>query len=123
MDDRRKFSRILFEAKAHLNQKGNFYTTKLLDLSLKGALIETPNNFQPTLNDKITLSFTLANSEIELSMNTHIAHISSAQLGLVTEHIDIDSLSHLRRIIELNLGDADLLYRELNTLHHTPYDD
>jgi hypothetical protein len=39
-------------------------------------------------------------------------------MGLQTEHIDLDSISHLRRLIELNVGDADILNRELGELVH-----
>ena len=37
-------------------------------------------------------------------------------LGLFCHHIDIDSITHLRRLIELNLGDETLLQRELAEL-------
>ncbi len=36
------------------------------------------------------------------------------------EHIDIDSITHLKRLIELNLGDEALLHRELAHLIHAP---
>jgi hypothetical protein len=37
-------------------------------------------------------------------------------VGLHCRHIDIESLAHLRRLIELNLGDPALLERELAAL-------
>ena len=37
-------------------------------------------------------------------------------LGFVCRHIDLDSISHLRRLVELNLGDESLLERELAAL-------
>jgi hypothetical protein len=37
-------------------------------------------------------------------------------LGFVCRHIDLDSISHLRRLVELNLGDETLLERELAAL-------
>jgi hypothetical protein len=37
-------------------------------------------------------------------------------LGFVCRHIDLESISHLRRLVELNLGDESLLERELAAL-------
>ena len=49
-------------------------------------------------------------------MHTEVVHKTSHHLGLRSLHIDVESISHLRRIIELNLGDAELLNRELEML-------
>jgi len=37
-------------------------------------------------------------------------------LTALRQHIDLDSISHLRRLVELNLGDEALLERELAAL-------
>ncbi|MGL6121966.1 MAG: PilZ domain-containing protein [Shewanella sp.] len=112
MDERRKFSRILFATNAHLQQGATQWDTTILDLSLNGALIEEPQNFIHS-DDTFTLSFTLSGSEIEIRMETELVHHRNAQLGLKCNVIDIDSISHLKRMVELNLGDASLLTREL----------
>ena len=49
-------------------------------------------------------------------MNVKVAHVEGRYAGLVCEGIDIDSVTHLRRLVELNLGDPDLLDRELSSL-------
>ena len=103
MDERRKFSRILFATNAHLQQGVAQWETTILDLSLNGALVE----------DAITLSFILPESDIEIRMETELVHQKNAQLGLKCNFIDVDSISHLKRMVELNLGDASLLNREL----------
>ncbi|WP_434926875.1 PilZ domain-containing protein [Shewanella sp. HL-SH2] len=116
MDERRKFSRILFDANAYLAQAESTWRTTILDLSLNGALVEIPDTFSGTKNSDITLEFVLPDSDIQLVMNTKIVHKTSKHLGLRCLHIDVESISHLRRIIELNLGDAELLNRELEML-------
>ncbi|AVI66864.1 MULTISPECIES: PilZ domain-containing protein [Shewanella] len=112
MDERRKFSRILFATSAHLQQGGAQWETTILDLSLNGALVEEPQNFINS-GDAITLSFALPESDIEIRMETELVHQKNAQLGLKCNFIDVDSISHLKRMVELNLGDASLLNREL----------
>ena len=116
MDNRRKFSRILFAASAHLTQTGQSWRTKILDLSLNGALVALPSGYTGQLNTILTLEFVLPDSGIELTMDAEIIHKTPEHLGLKCTHIDVDSITHLRRLIELNMGDAALLNRELNAL-------
>jgi len=40
-------------------------------------------------------------------------------LGLSCREIDLDSITHLRRLVALNLGDEALLDRELGLLAHS----
>ncbi|MCG9712025.1 PilZ domain-containing protein [Shewanella insulae] len=112
MDERRQFSRIFFDVDATLTQDDKVWSTKLHDLSLNGALVELPQDFAPE-QAPILLSFTLEGSEVEVTMETQVIHRQDGQLGLECLHIDIDSISHLRRMLELNIGDASLLDREL----------
>ena len=49
-------------------------------------------------------------------MDVWVAHEENKELGLKCKDIDVDSITHLRRLIELNLGDPDLLERELSAL-------
>lgn len=112
MDERRKFSRILFAASASLHQGNEHWQTTILDLSLNGALVEEPHDFINS-GKPIRLSFTLPESDIELQMQTELVHQRNGQLGLKCSFIDVDSISHLKRMVELNLGDATLLNREL----------
>jgi hypothetical protein len=44
------------------------------------------------------------------------SHTRGQNAGLLCLDIDIDSVTHLRRLVELNLGDSDLLERELSAL-------
>jgi len=112
MDERRQFSRILFNTKASLTQGKDIWTTKIYDLSLNGALVEAPADFTAG-NGTFILGFSLPDSDIELTMEAELAYKEKGQLGFRCIHIDIDSISHLRRMLELNLGDSALLNREL----------
>ncbi|WP_394204816.1 PilZ domain-containing protein [Shewanella waksmanii] len=112
MDERRQFSRILFDANAYLQQSEQTWSTTIIDLSLNGALVQKPDAFDAN-DGPIKLGFTLPGSDIEVSMETRLVHSKDQQLGLRCLHIDIDSISHLRHMLALNLGDASLLNREL----------
>jgi hypothetical protein len=45
-----------------------------------------------------------------------VVHLQDRLAGLVCHGLDIDSATHLRRLVELNLGRPDLLERELSAL-------
>ncbi|MCX8018285.1 MAG: PilZ domain-containing protein, partial [Rhodocyclaceae bacterium] len=56
--------------------------------------------------------------EATISMSATIAHLAGRHVGLHCDSIDLDSVTHLRRLVELNAGDASLLERELAALVH-----
>ncbi len=112
MNERRQFSRVLFPNQAQLRCQDAIWQTTLLDISLNGALVETPAQFAPKTG-RLQLSFTIPDSDILVQMETELVHQKDDQLGLACQHIDVESISHLRRLVELNVGDPTLLDREL----------
>lgn len=113
--ERRQFSRITFDGRTRLNQGGQYWDVTLIDLSLKGLLIETPSNWNADTALPFTVSITLG-EDIAIDMALNWRHSENGQSGFECEHIDIDSITHLRRLMELNVGSADLLDRELAAL-------
>jgi hypothetical protein len=116
MEERRKFTRVLFLNQATLMTASGDYHCKVLDLSLNGALISLPESYVPLVDELATLRFNLPDSEIAISMEVEIGHIEKAHLGLHCCQIDIESVTHLKRLIELNVGNDDILNRELEQL-------
>jgi hypothetical protein len=49
-------------------------------------------------------------------MQGSIIHSETDQIGFRCDHIDLESISHLKRLVELNLGDEAALERELHEL-------
>ncbi len=114
--EHRRFSRIPFEGKAFLRHGQTRWETQLLDISLKGALLTRPSGWRGALGDPLDLELIFDNGALVLRMETTVAHIEDDHLGLHCLHIDLDSMAHLRRLVELNLGDTSQLNRELNAL-------
>ncbi len=113
--ERRRFVRIAFDAKTELTQAGNSWPVKLLDLSLKGLLIEKPQPWHGDPEARFTANIHL-NDDTPVVMEVELVHDDHNQLGFHCSHIDLDSISHLRRLVELNLGDEAELERELAAL-------
>ncbi len=113
MKERRRFFRAGYLKPAQLQQGDQIWKTTLLDLSLQGALLKRPENWNAQAHGLFMLTFTLDDSDIQISMEVEPTHLDDNRLGVYCHHIDIDSVSHLRRLIELNVGDSELLLREL----------
>jgi pSer/pThr/pTyr-binding forkhead associated (FHA) protein len=111
----RQFSRIPFEVGATLQHEQQQWETALLDISLHGALIQSPGSFEPLEEKQYRLAVHLEGGP-DINMDVEIAHHQDDKLGLRCVHIDVDSITHLRRLVELNLGDPELLERELSSL-------
>ena len=115
-DDRRQYSRIAFHAPAQLVLAGATLDVVVLDISLKGALIGLPA--QTVLPDGASGQLQIKLDAVDglISMDTRVTHVGGGNAGLLCLVIDIDSVTHLRRLVELNLGDPLLLERELSAL-------
>ncbi len=113
--DRRRFKRISFDAKTELTQGSRSWAVHLIDLSLKGLLIERPSPWLGNPEEPFIVDIHL-NVDIDVQMEVRLTHDDHNHLGFVCEHIGLDSVTHLRRLIELNLADHDELDRELAAL-------
>ncbi|MBZ0073021.1 MAG: PilZ domain-containing protein [Thiohalobacteraceae bacterium] len=111
----RRFTRIAFDAAAVLARDDRQWSCTVVDLSLKGALIGRPEAWDGTVGEDCTLVLVLG-EDAQINMDVKVAHIEAEQVGLSCTDIDLDSITHLRRLVELNLGDAALLERELLVL-------
>ncbi|WP_250656754.1 PilZ domain-containing protein [Alkalimarinus coralli] len=122
-EDKRHFSRILFDATCTLHQGDTEWPTELLDISLQGMLVKRPESFEANLLSPFEAVIRLSEAGDSIIMSLKLAHQESTHLGFACEYIDIDSITHLKRLVELNLGNPELLNRELEALtlyHHAP---
>ncbi|HET8538701.1 MAG TPA: PilZ domain-containing protein [Anaeromyxobacter sp.] len=115
-DERRRFSRIAFHRPADLDVRIAQGTCEVLDVSLKGALVEVPYGFPAHVGQRCTLVIRLDAGDVAIRMEGEIVHREGTQAGIRCVEIDLESISHLRRIVELNVGDEDVLHRELSAL-------
>tara|TARA_Y100000034_G_scaffold97859_1_gene119636 strand:- start:352 stop:714 length:363 start_codon:yes stop_codon:yes gene_type:complete len=116
MENRRQFTRILFSIKAKLTVDEQEYPVSIHDISLNGALVTDPNTEQSLKGKLGTLVFSLSDAESTVEMHVAVVHQEPEVIGLQCNAIDIDSVTHLRRLVELNLGDESQLEKELSQL-------
>ncbi|WP_339805263.1 PilZ domain-containing protein [uncultured Marinobacter sp.] len=111
--EKRRFQRILFDAPCEIYWQDDVQVAELLDISLKGALVRRPDGWAASEGEPCELTIHLNDHESAIVMAVTLRHLEKDRLGFKIEYIDLESASHLKRLVELNLGDADLLEREL----------
>ncbi len=114
--EQRIHHRVLFDTVASIHINASNMNTQLIDISLKGALIKKPSAWTAEVGDTGQLRLVLSDNVSAISMDIKVAHVEDDHVGFHCEHIDIDSITHLRRLVELNLGDTELLEREFSAL-------
>ncbi len=113
--ERRQFSRFNIEARVHLYSGTQAWESELIDISLRGALLQRPEGWVGKDGDFYRIEVKLEGSVI-ISMSVSVAHVTEQRIGFNCQKIDMNSFVHLKRLVELNLGDASLLSRELSGL-------
>jgi hypothetical protein len=112
----RHYSRIPFDADVLLHVNDGTLKVHLVDIALKGALVQTDAAPTFTLHEPCRLVLPLADDGEGVEMTGHIVHQDDQHIGIECQDIDITSLTRLRRLIELNTGDTALMDRELSHL-------
>lgn len=118
--EQRHFSRIPFDAEVSITdpQNNTSYSARLLDISLNGALTTGPNISTAEIAKTYQLVFSLgdAGNNARLQMEASIAHMEDARIGFQYQNMDLDTATHLHRLVELNLADEKLMEKELAEL-------
>ena len=120
MSERRKFSRVEFQGICSLifdkAQEHHDFEASLIDISLNGALVSITPLVVDLEEELVQLHLKLEGSDVELSLNGFVCHQQEKLLGIQYTKIDIDTVTHLKRLIELNLGDHESMNREFSEL-------
>ena len=114
-NERRRFRRFPIEGSVRLFSPNAMWTSTLIDLSLRGVLIDRPPEWTGNLGQNYRLDLRLEGG-VMIAMGSSLQRIRPDALGFACERIDLDSFARLKRLVELNLGNTDMLNRELATL-------
>lgn len=113
--DKRLFRRIPFEAEMLVAVGSRGWSCQLLDLALKGVLLESAEPLPLAQGAVANLSLPLPGSEIVLDFEAKLVHHEGNRLGFKFLHENLETLTHLRTLLELNTGDPEGIRSELLT--------
>jgi predicted component of type VI protein secretion system len=111
----RHFTRISLHAPALLSTQDEEWETRLIDLSLTGALVELPDGWTGRTGIHYTLRVQLANHSY-FSTEVVIRQADGNRLGMAFADLDEHGRDVIRWLMEINLGDTALLKHELSDL-------
>jgi hypothetical protein len=109
----RHFRRIPFEAEVTLKAGEKTCTGQLFDVALKGAMVGTETPLPFNLGAKCSLGITLSGSPVSLNFQAELVHQEERCYGFKFISENLETLTHLRKLIELNTGDAEATRSEL----------
>lgn len=114
--EKRHFTRTDFQTEGTIDLGSRTVPFSLVDVSLKGLLayVKDPAGIEP--GGIYSMQIPLPGSEIVISAEGTCVHQETRYLGFRFQSIDTDSLTHLRRLLELNTGWVDEITSELSFL-------
>jgi PilZ domain len=116
-DDRRRFARIGFDVPAWIECAGSTpQAVTVIDLSFKGALVSAGTPGALVAGQACALVVAIGQDGEQIQMEAEVRHVDGPLLGLACASMDLDSMTHLRQLMALNLGDPALLERDLKAL-------
>jgi len=115
INESRHYARIHFDAIVELNIRllKDIQTAHLLDISLKGALVETDKPITAFIQLRSCLMTLTLGSGEKITMQGKVVHHEGCLIGLESLHMDVDSITNLRKLILFNTGNESLLGTEL----------
>jgi hypothetical protein len=114
-NERRQFRRFPIEGTVKLYSGTAMWSSGLIDMSLRGVLMERPADWNGQIGNRYRLDVRLEGGVI-IGMGVELSRIANGDLGFACQKIDLDSFARLKRLVELNLGNAEILNRELSVL-------
>ena len=116
MEEKRKFVRAHFEAEATLGNDDALWEVRLIDISLNGVLIHRPAHWQGEIGTEFDFDLPMEGDADPVIMTCRVARIDGERIGLERQHIGLESITSLRRLLELNTGDPERINREFSQL-------
>ncbi|WP_322803632.1 PilZ domain-containing protein [Vibrio alfacsensis] len=116
MTEKRCFSRIIYQVPALIEQNNLALEATIQDLLLHGLLLKVTKVTELDTSHPVGIRFSFIQSEQVIQLIASIVSINSHEVRLKIINIDINSISQLKRFIELNIGNNELLNRELEHL-------
>jgi hypothetical protein len=112
----RKFYRADFKTHGYIHLSDDEQIPfELINISLKGILLNMSDSSLQK-GEAYDLRIKLMSSEIEIKTISVLVHEDGIKKGFFFREIDLDSMIHLRRLLELNVPNEGEIEKELSFL-------
>ena len=86
-----------------------------IDISMQGMLLQVDGQFPEDIGTLLEVQLMLS-EDVVIDMPCTLVHREEGRAGIRADIMSLDSMSNLRRLLELNLADMDEVERELGAL-------
>lgn len=114
---KRRFGRVGIEDHCLLEYGGRTLQGRLLNISLKGALVEFCEEVVLRSGDRWRLSFHLGNEDYLMRFGVVVVHAASRCAGFTFIEADLNTMFHLCNLLESRLRPPERLREELSLLN------
>ena len=114
MTEQRNYRRIDFCTEADISIDNSNYRCDLVDLALQGALFRSERELPLSLGSQNPLTIYLPDSAVRMEFIGELIHQRGNFYGFIFTSEEAESMGHLRRLLELNFGDAEQAEEEFS---------
>ncbi|MFO8048881.1 MAG: PilZ domain-containing protein [Desulfosudaceae bacterium] len=116
--EQRRGTRVVFRVKAKMEYDGRIVEGEVLNLSLKGMLVDTDIDIPENQELAIKVYLSGTTSEVNLNMKGEVVRSDQTGVAIEFREIDLDSFIHLRSVVGYNEGDEDKVMKEFYNIIH-----
>lgn len=114
--ERRRFPRVGFDGLCVLEHNQHNYPAMLIDICQDGALVHTELTLGIEPGELAGISIQLAESTELIQLQTRLVQHDGNLLRFRAEPMDEATTSHLRELVAKELGDPEILERNIDQL-------
>ena len=112
MNEQRTYRRIPFQTETEVNIDATNHPCELVDLALQGALFKSKQELPLAIGSRCQMTIVLPSSDLTMEFTGELIHQRGHFYGFIFVSEDAVTMGHLRRLLELNLGNGDAVDRE-----------
>ena len=116
MENKRQSKRVTCEERVLVGFDGSIVKSGLLDISMKGALLEFENDVTFQQGDIFDITLWSDNSDVIIQIESEVMHRNNNLVGVKFINIDSDSIIHLRSFIEVRSLTLEQIAKETEYL-------
>lgn len=108
--DKRKRTRVAVHFVVTVSLGAEVVQARIINISLTGILCDTNPLFRKDAAGKVVISLS---EDLKISIDSRILRVGKQETAISFTSMDEESFAHLKKLVEYNSGDADLIEKDL----------
>lgn len=113
--ERRAFSRARIDLPVEVQQGGDVWHQRVIDISVAGVATDQPDLWDAQYNEPFTLLID-AGEHGSLELHAYLQHVEAGRLGFAVQHVDRKNIEPLRALLAEHVEDPLALDEEIARL-------